>query len=570
MSCSGEGKGPGGPEDPTLATPEAMQESLEELAANVDDLVDRLTMNMTDTPLDGETESDVPTPPQPIAARPAEIAAASVETASEDMAEVEALADQMVDALTSTEEVAAPPPSTIVTDETRVDETPKGESEIDVEALAESMAKDVDLPHPAAPVPTPAAPNAEDEGEDVETLAERMVDGITASQSDEPQTEPEETVAATDEIDLRLDDLLVEDDPVVATEKKSETAPNGDAVPSLNEEPVAPAVTAKAAAQPKPREVTIPWSETPKPTKSRGGHRLPWKPLAAVALIGAVALGAWIFVSRNEPAVDELQIAGGLGAILEQAAQVPVAKEPSPAREESIDATEAALVASKPETAPAEPEPVAVKPEPAPSRPKPAATTPRPEPVTPRPAAVKPIAVTAKPKPTATAPVPTPVTPSPAATTASPPPAIPEPVATAPRPASLEPQAATPREIPVPSPVAPKPEPAAMQTPSTPSASGTTGPAEPVTGVRAPQLVSRLEPVYPAKARKRGEGGLVVLKVLVNDHGRVVRVVVEEGLPGSELEARAIDAALRSSYEPATENGRPVQAWVVERFVFEP
>jgi protein TonB len=564
-------------------------------------------MDMTDTPLEAETESDVPTPPQSIAARPAETAAASVETASEDSAEVAALADEMVDALTSTEEIAASPPSTIVTHETRVDETPKGESEIDVEALAESMAKQVDLPRSAAPVATPAAHTAEDEDEDIETLAEHRVDGITASQTaepddkappeleidatalDEPQMEPEETVAATDEVDLRLDDLLVEDDPVVATEQDSSTAPNGDAVPGVSEEPVAPVAVAEATAttQPKPREVTIPWSETPKPVKSRGTRRLPWKPLAAVAFIGAVAFGAWIFVSRNEPAVEELKIAGGLGAILEQAAQAPVAEEPSPAGEEPIDATEAALVASEPET-------VAVKPEPAPSRPKRAATTARPEPVPPRPAAarpgpepveperastkpepaaVTPIAVTAKPKPTATAPVPTPVTPSPtattptpaaepaaakpgpAATTPSPPPAIPEPTATAPRPASNEPQPATPlpepvaaaREIPVPA-----------------------GPAEPETIVHAPQLVSRLEPVYPAKARKRGEGGLIVLKVLVNDRGRVVRVVVDEGLPGSELEARAIDAALRSSYEPATENGRPVQAWVVERFVFEP
>jgi outer membrane biosynthesis protein TonB len=62
----------------------------------------------------------------------------------------------------------------------------------------------------------------------------------------------------------------------------------------------------------------------------------------------------------------------------------------------------------------------------------------------------------------------------------------------------------------------------------------------------------------------------VELRVLVSEKGRVIRVVVETGLPGSELEARAIDATLRSSYDPAVENGQPVRAWVIERFVFEP
>ena len=38
----------------------------------------------------------------------------------------------------------------------------------------------------------------------------------------------------------------------------------------------------------------------------------------------------------------------------------------------------------------------------------------------------------------------------------------------------------------------------------------------------------------------------------------------------SELEARAIDAALRSTYEPATQAGEAVRAWVTERFLFEP
>ena len=85
---------------------------------------------------------------------------------------------------------------------------------------------------------------------------------------------------------------------------------------------------------------------------------------------------------------------------------------------------------------------------------------------------------------------------------------------------------------------------------------------------RVPSIAE--EPVYPERARKRREGGVVVLKVLVNEMGRIVRVLVVQGLPGSEFEAPAINAALRSTYSPALQDGRPVRAWVLEKFVFEP
>jgi protein TonB len=85
-----------------------------------------------------------------------------------------------------------------------------------------------------------------------------------------------------------------------------------------------------------------------------------------------------------------------------------------------------------------------------------------------------------------------------------------------------------------------------------------------------PRPIDPVEPVYPQHARARGERGTVVLDVLVNENGDVVRVVVAQGTPGSDLEASAIDAVLRRQYQPATDNGRPVRGWVRETFVFEP
>jgi protein TonB len=87
---------------------------------------------------------------------------------------------------------------------------------------------------------------------------------------------------------------------------------------------------------------------------------------------------------------------------------------------------------------------------------------------------------------------------------------------------------------------------------------------------QAPVAIQRVQPAYPPRAVKNGERGTIVLKVLVNEAGKVVRVVVEEGMPGSDLEAAAIDAVLRWEYRPAMQNGHTIRAWSTERFDFEP
>ncbi len=61
-----------------------------------------------------------------------------------------------------------------------------------------------------------------------------------------------------------------------------------------------------------------------------------------------------------------------------------------------------------------------------------------------------------------------------------------------------------------------------------------------------------------------------MLKVLVSERGKVVRVVVKEGTRDSSLVASAIDAVLRYKYQPATENGDAVRAWTVEKLTFSP
>lgn len=120
---------------------------------------------------------------------------------------------------------------------------------------------------------------------------------------------------------------------------------------------------------------------------------------------------------------------------------------------------------------------------------------------------------------------------------------------------------------PEPEPMVASPTPAPARATEQPLPADPPRPVEPV--LTPPELIERIEATYPPKARKRGETGTVVLNVLVSETGRIIRVVVEEGVPGSELESAAVSAVLRWRYRPATEDGHPVRAWATARFVFE-
>jgi protein TonB len=91
--------------------------------------------------------------------------------------------------------------------------------------------------------------------------------------------------------------------------------------------------------------------------------------------------------------------------------------------------------------------------------------------------------------------------------------------------------------------------------------------AEPV--IVPPEVLQRVEPSYSAKAVKGLDNPVIALRVLVDQQGKIARVLVQEGIPGSELEGAAISAVLRWRFRPATEDGVPVKAWTNVRFVFQ-
>ncbi|MCF8030912.1 MAG: energy transducer TonB [Desulfohalobiaceae bacterium] len=79
---------------------------------------------------------------------------------------------------------------------------------------------------------------------------------------------------------------------------------------------------------------------------------------------------------------------------------------------------------------------------------------------------------------------------------------------------------------------------------------------------RKPRVLSRVEPVYPRRARQRDITGKVVLKFLVGKDGTVKRISVVSADPGGVFEDSAISAVKKWRFEPGRVDGEPVPTWV--------
>lgn len=87
-------------------------------------------------------------------------------------------------------------------------------------------------------------------------------------------------------------------------------------------------------------------------------------------------------------------------------------------------------------------------------------------------------------------------------------------------------------------------------------------------GFTPPRVLNRIQPTFATTAVPAG-GETVVLRVLVNEWGKVVRVVVEQGRLGGPLVESAVSAALDTRYRPAENQGTQVRSWARETFVFK-
>ena len=74
--------------------------------------------------------------------------------------------------------------------------------------------------------------------------------------------------------------------------------------------------------------------------------------------------------------------------------------------------------------------------------------------------------------------------------------------------------------------------------------------------MRPPQLIRRVEPVYPAIAKQARIQGVVRIDAVIDKQGRVVEMKVLSGHP--LLAQAAMDAVKQWVYEPTYLNERPV------------
>lgn len=80
-------------------------------------------------------------------------------------------------------------------------------------------------------------------------------------------------------------------------------------------------------------------------------------------------------------------------------------------------------------------------------------------------------------------------------------------------------------------------------------------------GELAPEVLTRVPPVYPAKAKRDRLQGRVLLKVFVDEKGRASEVRVVRSVP--DLDNAAIAAVAKWTFRPAKKDGTPIAAWVV-------
>ena len=85
-----------------------------------------------------------------------------------------------------------------------------------------------------------------------------------------------------------------------------------------------------------------------------------------------------------------------------------------------------------------------------------------------------------------------------------------------------------------------------------------------------PRPRSIVKPHYPGIAKTAGIEGTVILQLLVDTNGKVLKAKVLKSLH-PELDKAAVDAAYRTTFYPAKQRDKPVKVWVSYpiRFVLE-
>jgi TonB family protein len=84
----------------------------------------------------------------------------------------------------------------------------------------------------------------------------------------------------------------------------------------------------------------------------------------------------------------------------------------------------------------------------------------------------------------------------------------------------------------------------------------TKGAVRAIDQIKPPKLIKKVDPFYPEEARKQGIQGVVILEVMTDQEGKVVRVKILKS-ESSILNKPAVDAVRQWKYEPLILKGKP-------------
>jgi protein TonB len=90
---------------------------------------------------------------------------------------------------------------------------------------------------------------------------------------------------------------------------------------------------------------------------------------------------------------------------------------------------------------------------------------------------------------------------------------------------------------------------------------GPTGPVAITTEMARPQLLRKIDPIYPATARSARIGGRVTIEAVIGLEGSVEAAQIV-GSTSSLFDDAALDAVRQWRYRPATLNGSPVRVYL--------
>ena len=77
------------------------------------------------------------------------------------------------------------------------------------------------------------------------------------------------------------------------------------------------------------------------------------------------------------------------------------------------------------------------------------------------------------------------------------------------------------------------------------------------------------QPAYPAAAKRMGEEGKVILRVLVDEKGRPEQIMIQQSSGSPRLDDAAKQAVRRALFKPFIDNGKAVSAFAIVPITFE-